>query len=133
MAVSTCTQLDLKYLGIFRSSLPLDSSLHESFDFESTENLSRARGSSWSFTKFVKLSDKVEILSYVLLRGLARSPASADALPLCFRSRPRRRNGYGQWKIGVSKTTSRFATSAFASLRHLQAALRDYTSSNSRR
>ena len=38
---------------------------------------------------------KVDILSCVLLRGLARSPASASAVHLCFRRRPSRRNGYG--------------------------------------
>ena len=50
---------------------------------------------------------KVEILSCVPLRGLARSPASARAPPLFFRRHPRRRNVYGQWKIGVSESTTR--------------------------
>ena len=50
--------------------------------------------SSWSFTKFVKLSDKVEILSCVLLRVSSRSPASTIALLLSLRRRPRRRNAF---------------------------------------
>ena len=43
------------------------------------------------YVKFASVI-KFEILSCVLLRGLARSPASAGALHLCFRRRPSRRN-----------------------------------------
>ena len=48
--------------------------------------------SSWSCSSRSDFSDKVEILSYVLLRVSSRSPASAIALQLSLRSRPRRRN-----------------------------------------